>query len=78
MNRTRRTGLVTMAAMWWLSVGLAADKGAAHPKQVARSVPRPALTAPPSQYHALPRVDTLLVAPPFSTASAAASRRAMS
>jgi hypothetical protein len=50
-----------IAATFCLSVGLAAEKGAAHPKQVPRSVSRPALTAPPSHYHALPRVDTLLV-----------------
>jgi imidazolonepropionase-like amidohydrolase len=51
-----------LAATLWLSVGLAAEKGAAVPKPVRRSVPRSALTAPPSQYHALPRVDTLLLA----------------
>ena len=61
MNRAQRTGLVMMAATFCFSVGLAAEKGAAHPKQAPRSVPRPALTAPPSQYHTLPRVDTLLV-----------------
>ncbi len=61
MNRAHRTGLVMMVATFCSSVGLAAEQGAAHPKQVPRSVPRPALIAPPSQYHALPRVDTLLV-----------------
>ena len=60
MNRAQRAGLAVMAATFCLSVGLAAEKDAAQPKPVPRSVPRPALTAPPSQYHALPRVDTLL------------------
>src|SRR6185437_16756384 len=59
MNRAQRAGVGVMAATLCLNVGLAAEKGVAHPKPVP--TPWPALTAPPSQYHALPRVDTLLV-----------------
>jgi imidazolonepropionase-like amidohydrolase len=56
MNFTRRVSLTTVGAALWLSLGLAAEKGATLP----RPARQPALIAPESRYRVLPRVDTLL------------------